>query len=113
MPIIAAARRCTPSRVMTKMLPPVTPSMYDTFATTAGIGIDRSGESSEWTTATLLRSTVDCETTLEHLGHCLAGRVGELDEGLFGGHDRTSARPMTCTARQLPLRPGWARWAGT
>ena len=34
----------TPRRVMTKMLPPVTPSTYETLAATAGTGIDRSGD---------------------------------------------------------------------
>ena len=57
MPIMAAARRRTPSRVITKMLPPVTPFTYETLAATAGTGIERSGDSPFGTTATWLRST--------------------------------------------------------
>ena len=59
MPIMAAARRRTPSRVIRKMLPPVTPCTYETWAATAGTGIDRSGDSPLGTMATWLRSIFD------------------------------------------------------
>ena len=109
MPIIAAASRCTPRRVITKMLPPVTPSTYETLAATAGTGIDRSG-------ASPAGRRRPCRARPRRGENCEHARRWprrstrpSLIECLFGGH-RSPPPPVPITCDRAPVavaaRPG-------